>query len=90
MTIDNRSDIVGAVASSLCFIHCLATPFIFVAQSCSTTCCESSPIWWSGIDYLFLTISFFAVYWSVQTTSKGWMKYALCISWVFLLLIIVF
>ncbi len=32
-----ESDIVGAVASGLCALHCIATPFLFIAQSCSTS-----------------------------------------------------
>lgn len=78
----NSSDIIGVVSSSLCLIHCIATPFVFIAQSSSAVCCESSPIWWQSIDYIFLVISFFAVFWSVKHTSKSWMKSALWLSWV--------
>lgn len=83
-----KPDNVGALASTLCMIHCLATPFIFIAQSCSATCCATAPDWWKWIDYFFLTISFFAVYQSTQTTSKNWMKIALWISWIALSLVI--
>jgi len=76
--VNPQSDIIGAVASGLCAIHCIATPFLFIAQSCSTTgCCESSPIWWSSIDYLFIGITFFAVYYSGKNSSKPWLKYPL-------------
>ena len=54
----NNSDSIGALASTLCLIHCLATPFIFVVQSCAASCCASAPAWWVFFDYLFLTISF--------------------------------
>jgi hypothetical protein len=30
-------DTIGAAASFLCMIHCVATPFIFIAQACSHT-----------------------------------------------------
>lgn len=78
------SDILGAMSSGLCLIHCLATPFIFIAQSCTaaSSCCDNAPIAWSMIDYFFIAISFFAVRWSTKTTSKNWIKYALWISWV--------
>lgn len=78
-----KSDVVGAVASGLCALHCIATPFLFIAQSCSTTsgCCESSPTWWSLIDYLFIGITFFAVYESSKNSSKPWLKYALFATW---------
>ena len=29
------SDLIGASASTLCTIHCLATPFIFFASTCT-------------------------------------------------------
>lgn len=81
-----KSDIVGAVASGLCALHCVATPFLFIAQSCSTTtsCCDSGPIWWSLIDYLFIGITFFAVYQSGQNSSKPWMKHVLLSIWILL------
>lgn len=77
-----HSDPIGAMASSLCLIHCIATPFIFIAQPLAAE--EAAPTWWKSLDYVFLCISFFAVYWSVRKTSKSWMKYALWISWVVL------
>lgn len=84
-----KSDNVGAIASTLCLVHCVATPFIFIAQTSSLTCCSVTPAWWKYIDYFFLIISFFAVYRSTQTTSKNWMKYALGFSWLALFFIIV-
>lgn len=84
----NKSDSIGALASTLCMIHCLITPFIFIVQSCTASCCDSTPIWWQWIDYMFLTISFFAVYRSTQTTSKRIMKPALWGSWIALFVVI--
>lgn len=85
-----QSDIIGAIASGLCVIHCMATPLLFVVQSCSISgCAGSGPAWWSFIDYLFIGITFFAVYHSVKHTSKDWMKYALYGSWGLLTLLII-
>jgi len=84
-----NSDKIGALSSTLCLIHCVATPFIFIAQSSSITCCNTAPSWWSFIDYVFLVISFFAVYRSTQTTSKNWIKSSLWISWSLLFIIII-
>lgn len=89
IAINQKSDNIGAIASTLCLIHCMATPFIFIAQSCSMACCKSAPTWWSVIDYFFLIISFFAIYRSSQKTSKNWVKPSLWISWFFLFVIIV-
>jgi len=76
-----KADNIGALASSLCLAHCIATPFFFIATSCAASCCAEAPLWWSGLDYIFLIISFFAVLRSTATTSKGYMKPALWISW---------
>ncbi|MCT4630966.1 MerC domain-containing protein [Winogradskyella sp.] len=83
-----HSDAIGAFASGLCLIHCIATPFLFIAQTCSATCCDTAPIWWSMIDYLFIGISFFAVYWSAKNSSKKWINYTLWLSWLTLCLVI--
>ena len=34
-----NSDLIGALASALCTIHCLVTPFIFLASTCARDCC---------------------------------------------------
>lgn len=78
-----KSDMIGAFASSLCLIHCVATPLIFIVSPISTQA-ESAPTWWKSLDYLFLLLSFFAVYWSAKNTSKKWVKYAFWASWIVL------
>jgi hypothetical protein len=82
------SDSIGAVASGLCIIHCIATPLLFIAQTCSATCCDASPTWWQWLDYAFLAVSFFAVWQTSKTSSKNWVANALWISWVLLLITI--
>ena len=76
------SDLIGATASTLCTIHCMATPFLFLASTCTKSCCVSAPLWWIWIDYAFLFISLFAVYKSTKSTSKFWIKLALWGSWI--------
>lgn len=83
-----NADSIGAAASFLCLVHCVVTPFIFVAQVCTASCCETAPDWWKWVDYFFLVVSFFAVYRSAATTSRYWMKLALWISWEALFLMI--
>lgn len=87
-TITSKYDTIGALASGLCLIHCLATPLLFVAKSCSATCCSGAPSWWSFLDFAFLVISFFAVYRSAASTLKPWISKVLWISWTLLLLVI--
>ncbi len=86
--IKQKPDNIGAIASSLCLIHCISTPFIFIAQSCSMVCCNKAPAWWTFIDYFFLVISFFSIYQSTQTTSSSWIKPFLWLSWGMLFIII--
>ena len=54
-----KADIIGASASLLCIIHCLATPFVFFIKTSSSLCCSETPTWWQSIDYIFLTVAFF-------------------------------
>ncbi|MGY0392210.1 MerC domain-containing protein [Bizionia sp. KMM 8389] len=84
-----KSDELGVMASGLCLIHCVATPFLFIVQSCSLSGCTDTPVWWRLIDYVFLVISFFAIYQTTQNTSSNWIKPALWWSWGVLFFIIV-
>ena len=88
ISVKQNADTFGAFASTLCLIHCVATPFVFIAQSCTKTCCSATPVWWQSVDYLFLGISFLAIKKSTKETSSNWMKPALWLSWGLLLLII--
>lgn len=82
MILSRKSDFLGAALGSLCLIHCVATPFLFVVQTCATdVCCPESPVWWRALDYVFIVITFFAAYQSGKNTSKKWIKYALWVSW---------
>ena len=53
-----KSDALGAIASGLCILHCLATPFFFIASACSLSCCNNAPLWWQWMDYVFLGFRF--------------------------------
>ena len=37
-----NSDSIGALASGLCMIHCVATPFFFIASACSSSVLNTS------------------------------------------------
>ena len=87
-SLGNKSDTVGVFASGLCMLHCLATPFFFLASACNLSCCSTAPIWWQWIDYAFLGISFFAILQSTKTMTKNWVKNGLWINWIFLFLVI--
>ena len=76
-----KADSIGAAASFLCMIHCLATPFLFVAQACSSACCSGAPTWWRAVDFFFLVVSGLAVFRSMQTSSKTWVWLGLWATW---------
>ena len=76
-----KPDAIGSLASTLCLIHCVATPFIFITQACTISCCAEAPIWWQALDYIFIIISFFAILRSTQTSSNKTIKILLWSTW---------
>lgn len=86
--INSKSDYFGILASGLCLIHCFATPLIFIVKSCSSACCEETPIWWRTIDYLFVVISLIAVSQAFKASKNKLIKLGLVISWFALLTLI--
>ena len=88
-----RANLVGIIASTLCLIHCLLTPVIFIAQAGLAHHEHEhghahGPEWWGLIDVFFLVISFIAVYRSSLLNTKVWVSYALWFSWIALAFII--
>ena len=82
-------DNVGIIASILCAIHCIATPFLFIAKACSASaCCADTPIWWQLIDYLFLGVSFLAIFFISKNLTIKWLKLSFWASWIVLLITI--
>lgn len=84
--INRSSDILGASASTLCLIHCLATPLLFLAQAHGAHDhhdhgAESVPMIWEMLDYVFLVISALAISYSTRKTSHKWMPFLLWGSW---------
>ena len=88
INIRSKSDIIGVTASSLCFIHCLATPLLFVAHASAVAVEALHPWWWGTLDIIFLAISFFAVYWSAKNTSKRVMRFWFWSSWLVLAFVV--
>ena len=78
-------DGIGMIAGTLCAIHCIATPFLFIAKACSSSCCSDAPTWWIAIDYLFLIISFMAIFFISRKLSIQWLKISFWVSWHLLL-----
>lgn len=84
-----KSDLFGELASSLCMLHCLATPLLFVVQASTTSCSEIGPFWWRTLDYLFLIVSILAIHQSVRMTTAPWMPKAMYATWGVLAILII-
>ena len=89
LIIQNKSDNIGALASTLCMIHCFVTPFFLIIQNDSIKHSEAMPFWWKWIDLFFICISLLAVYHSANKTSNTLVKNTLWISWIALFLTII-
>ena len=85
----NNSDFFGALTCSACLAHCISTPLILFSLPLLNTKLSMYYSWWSNLDYIFLIISFFMVYFSVQTTRIKRMKLFFWLSWFFLFLVII-
>lgn len=80
----NKSDSLGMLVSTLCLIHCLATPFLIAF----TIQFRKLSVIWSYIDVVFLCFSALAIYRSSKEISKQWVKTLLWSSWSILLFIL--
>ncbi len=83
-----KPDLMGAAASTLCALHCMAAPFLFLAKAGSSAMHVETPVWYQTFDYLFIIIAFVAIYFATKNTTKNWMRIALWTTWGILLLAI--
>lgn len=81
-----NSDYLGAVAGVLCIIHCIVTPLLFVINAKLAT--NQTLLVLQAIGYIFLIISFFAVYRSALNTTNNVVKILFFLFWSFLLFLI--
>ena len=51
------------------------TPLIFAAQSLTAVHEHSAPVWWQNLDFLFIVISFIAIYQSSKNSNNISIKY---------------
>ena len=82
--LDKKSDELGVLSSTLCMLHCLATPFLLMAVPSSSIINSGSPGWWSWLDIVFLAISFFAIFKTVQQSTLRWLQTSLIVSGIIL------
>ena len=84
-TLSVYPDNFGATFSLLCVIHCFATPLLFITQSHLIIV----PLWWQGLNYLFLALSLVAISYSAQNSSSQLIKVLLFVSWSFLAFLLI-
>ncbi len=79
----NYSDWLGASASGLCAIHCTLTPILFAAKpAIASTMGEHGHAhgMWAALDYIFLVLSFVAVWYSARNTTHTTFKWVLWVA----------
>lgn len=84
LTIKN-SDFVGVLSNILCMLHCLATPLLFVSQIKA----HSVPFSWQAINILFIIISAFAIYRSINVSNNIFIKIFMPLFWIILSVFII-
>lgn len=82
--ININSDHIGVTASSLCMLHCFFTPLLFLSQATSVTFTQEIPFLWQSLNYVFLLISFLAIYYTAKNSSKLSVKVLLVSTWLIL------
>ena len=81
-----NSDYIGAIAGILCIIHCIITPLLFLINAELAT--KQTLFALQLIGYVFLIISFFAVYRSALNTTNNTVKVLFFLFWGALLFLI--
>lgn len=71
-----KFDIIGIVSSGLCLVHCLITPLLLTTQSLLLKFSEN----WEYLDYVFVIMSFVAVYFAANHTHS---KSIAILLWIF-------
>ena len=84
-----NSDRIGALSSGLCMLHCLATPFLFLSQSSLIFISVDFTLTWFILNYIFLLISFIAVYYSVKNSANIFIRIFLYLFWALLSVLII-
>tara|TARA_B100000809_G_scaffold130660_1_gene128486 strand:+ start:17467 stop:17883 length:417 start_codon:yes stop_codon:yes gene_type:complete len=84
-----KADTIGVLTSTLCLIHCFIAPFIFMAWTASTVGSNATPNYWYVLDYLFLIVSFMAIYKATKKTKKTWVNFGFWSSWILLSAILI-
>jgi MerC mercury resistance protein len=89
--IDKGYDMAGITSALLCTVHCLVIPALFLLKfSWTDNNNIKLPDWWESVDYVFLVISFIAVFHSARHTPAKAIKVSLWLFWSILAVAIIF
>ena len=83
-----NSDNLGILSSTLCFIHCFTTPFIYMSFASLFNQNEFISFYWKGINLIFLVFSLIAVNRSTKKTTSQIIKPIFWFSWSFLFFVL--
>jgi len=83
-----NSDNLGILFSTLCFIHCLITPFFYMTFAGLFIQNELISFSWKGINLIFIILSLFAVNRSTKKTTSKIIKPIFWFSWIFLFFVL--
>ena len=83
-----NSDSIGILSSSLCFIHCLVTPFIYITYAGFFEQSEYLSFSWKGVNLVFIIFSLIAVNRSTKNTTSKIIKPIFWFSWSLLLFVL--
>ena len=83
-----NSDNLGILSSTLCFIHCFITPFIYMSFASLFNQNEFLSFSWKGINIIFIVFSLIAVNRSTKNTTSKIIKPVFWLSWGFLFFVL--
>lgn len=69
--LSRQSDKVGVFSSLLCLAHCLALPLLMSSHGLTASVFSHD---WHFVEYVFLAVSFVAVYYSTRHQPLNWVK----------------
>lgn len=83
-------DLIGILASSLCLIHCVITPFLFLSNflivSQTSGGKQEVLLLWKVLEFGFLILSIWAIYRVTRQKKSVWISFAMYTAWIFLAL----
>ena len=81
-TVKLNSDYLGIFSGTLCILHCAFTPILFLSQTQLVKLNLEASVVWKMLNFLFLILSFIAVYRSRKNSNNLYVKRLLLYTWI--------